>query len=327
MCPVLPSPGRCAWIAVTACVLGWASSTSAAISVGALAVVGYNDTASDSSGTDSFALVATETLEAGEVVYVTNNGWSNTSRQFLGAGLGDGAGNGPENLVKLTVNSTIMAGSIISSADVANSAFTWTSSGDITMPFGSTGTFSNLDLKHEGTGGSSYGDEIYIFQASETNPLFNITKFIFAIDFGSQFDAENWHEPPESLRGGNLPDGTVSTNPVTGGADYITVDTISAVENGDPNDNTAVGLDNFGDFYNGTFGLDLSSEAFLTLQNTGGTKEEWLHLINDSSHWTSMGTVFDTPLNFSTVPEPSRAVLLLVGCLTGLLRRRRPICE
>lgn len=325
--PVVPLPGRSALIALAAVFAAWTLPSHAAVSVGALAIVGYNDTASETSGTDSFAMVATETIEAGEVVYVTNNGWSNGSKQFYGAGLGDGAGSGPENLVKLTINSTIVAGTIISSADVSNSSFTWTTSGSVPMPFGSTGVFSSLDLKHEGVGGGSYGDEIYIFQGSGTNPLFNVTKFIFAIDFGSQNDGLNWYDPPEAFRGGNLPLGEVSINPVTGGADFIMVDTVSDVENGEPNDNTAVGLDNYGGFYNGTFGLDLSNAAVLALQNSGGTKEEWLRMINDSSHWTSTGSVFSTPLNFAIVPEPSRAVLLILGMTLSLARRQRKFCE
>lgn len=327
MCPVLPTSGRGVLFALTLSMFAPAIPAQAAISVGALAVVGYNDNASDSDGTDSFALVATETINAGEVVYITNNGWSNDSRQFFGAGLGEDAGNGPENLVKLTINSTIIAGSIISSADLDNSAFTWTTSGQIGMPLASTGTFSNLDLKYVINGGITYGDEIYIFQGAEINPLFNVTKFIFAIDFGSPFDGKNWHEPLEALRGGNLPNGEVALNPLLGPSEYTSVDTVSNEENGDFNDNTAVGLDHMGGFFNGTFGLDLSAESVLALQAAGGTREEWLQLINNSDHWTSMGTVFDTALNFGTVPEPSRAILLLMGALSCAWRRRRPFCE
>ena len=154
-----------------------------------------------------------------------------------------------------------------------------------------------------------------------------MTKFIFAIDFGGQLDGMNWFEPPEALRGGNLPDGLVATVPGAGSTFFTTVDSVSDVENGDPNDNTAIGLDPFGDFYNGTFGLDLSNPAVAALQSTGGTKEEWLHLLNDSSRWTSTVTVFNTPLNFGAVPEPSRAILLILGLSLTALRRRRSLCE
>jgi hypothetical protein len=203
------------------------------------------------------------------------------------------------------------------------------------MPLGASGNFSPLDLKHSGVETGSRGDEIYIFQASSTeNPLLNISKFIYAIDFGDRLhsDTENWFDPQESGWGGNLPDGLVSTNPVNAGADFIVVPTVSDQENSDPNDNTALALDPLLMYYNGTYGLDLSNPDVVALQVAGGTKAEWLQMLNNSAHWGSASLIFDYSnisanympgLSFVGVPEPSRAMLVLMGCMFGLMRRRR----
>jgi hypothetical protein len=208
------------------------------------------------------------------------------------------------------------------------------------MPLGATGSFSDLNLKWNydyPSGPLSFGDEIYIFQASNTeNPLLNIARFVYALDFGerSHSDTENWYNSQgvNSLgfsQGGNLPDGTVSTNPLLGGSSYITVPTVSDQTNGDPNDNTAVGLDPTMEYNNGTFGLDLSNQDVIDLQTSGGTKEQWLALINNTGHWGAASSIFDNSgayaggLNFTGVPEPSRALLLGLGAALGMGRRRR----
>jgi len=327
----LSRSGRPFSVAVCLALLMANAPLHAALTVGALAVVGYNDTASDSSGTDSYALVATETINSGEEVYITNNGWNNTTRQFDGVWVSGDVGAGAENLVKLTINSTILAGTIIKSSDLSNSSFSWTTSGSIPMPLGATGSFSDLDLKYGGTSPNSYGDEIYIFQASSSsNPLLNVAKFIYAIDFGDRFAGDlNWYDPQSSGSGGNLPDGLVSTNPLLNGDSYITVETISDQENSQPNDNTAMAMDPISERYGGTFGLDLSHGDVVALQTSGGTKAEWLRMINNSSHWDSTSVIFDNSgiyasgLNFSAVPEPSRGLLALLGCGLAMLRRRR----
>ncbi len=320
-----------------AALIGTSGPTHAALSAGALAIVGYNDNASESSGSDSFALVATETLTAGEVVYITNNGWNNTDRKFEGADITGAAGAGAEDLVMLTINSTILAGTVIKSTETLSGAVSWTTSGAIPMPIGGSGSFSELNLKwnySDPTGPLSFGDEIYIFQASSTeNPLLNVSRFIYALDFGDN-GSGNWYDP-QGLngqgfsQGGNIPDGTVSTNPLLGSGVYITVPTISDQTNGDPNDNTAVGLDSSVEYFNGTFALDLTNQDVIDLQTSTGTKEEWLALINNTGHWSSASSIFDNTgafaggLNFTGVPEPTRALLLALGAALGMFRRRR----
>lgn len=316
-----------------------ANTAHAALSAGALAIIGYNDNGSENSGSDSFALVATETLNAGEVVYITNNGWNNSIRQFEGAQIAGAVGAGSEDLVMLTINSTIMAGTVIKSTENLSGAVSWTTSGAIPMPIGASGNFSELNLKwnyDNPSGPLSFGDEMYIFQASSTeNPLFNVSRFIYALDFGDQAAGSvNWYDSSgyNSLgffQGGNLPDGKVSTNPNLNGSSYTTVPTISDQTNNDPNDNTAVGLDPVMEYYNGTYTLNLSNQDVIDLQTSGGTKEQWLTLINNTGHWASGSSIFDNSgafaggLNFTGVPEPTRALFLGLGVVLGMFRRRR----
>lgn len=314
----------------TTALLLWGPAAKAALTAGALAVVGYNDNASENSGTDSFALVATETINANEVIYLTNNGWNNADRKFQGVSLSGDVGSGIENLVKLTITDTIAAGTIIKSTDLTNTLFSWTTSGTIPMPLGSTGTFSDLDLKFGGSGGGSWGDQIYLFQvSSDSNPLLHVSNFVYAISFGDQGAGNvNWYTPQELDRGGDLPDGTVAYSPYDS-SNYFTVDTLSDVENSEPNDNTALGLDPSSHFYDGTFGLDLTHDDVIALQTSGGTKADWLRLFNDASHWAPTSNIFDDTgiyangLTVGIVPEPSRAMLLLLGSAFGVFRRRR----
>lgn len=227
----------------------------------------------------------------------------------------------------LTINSTILAGTVIKiDGDAQRCRFLDDFRGD---PHAHRwqwlvfGTEPQMELQRP-TGPLSFGDEIYIFQASSTeNPLLNVSRFIYALDFGDNgsgtgmIPRDKW--PRSFSRGGNIPDGTVSTNPLLGSGVYITVPTISDQTNGDPNDNTAVGLDSSVEYFNGTFALDLTNGRHRPPDIDFGTKEEWLALINNTGHWSSASSIFDNTgafaggLNFTGVPEPTRALLLALG--------------
>ena len=284
-----------------------------AVTAGGLAVIGYTDDAS----TDSISMVALETISAGQKVYVTNNGWSNTSQAFDGSSQSGEFGAGAEQLMMVEFTSSIAAGTIISSAS-NGTGYTWTTAGLIpTGNVANTQHFSALNLKHEG----NYNDEVYIFQATDTNPLLNITNFVYALDMGAPLqNPTGFDELVGAGQGGNVPNGQVS---VDGGNSFNTVDTV------DLGDFTAMELNPDGnstlDFFGGTFGLDLSDPDVILLQTNGGNKEDWLALIADRSNWSALGSQPSGNL-FGVAPEPSRALLLLVGGFALLLRRHRK-CE
>ena len=82
-----------------------------AVTAGGFAVVGYTDNAT----TDSFSIVALETITANQVLYITNNGWSNAGQSFDGASPSGEFGAGAEQLMRLELTSNVVAGTIIGS--------------------------------------------------------------------------------------------------------------------------------------------------------------------------------------------------------------------
>jgi hypothetical protein len=162
----------------------------AALAAGDLALIGRINNASP----DSFALLALANIPAGSVVYFTDNGWSNAAPANFRGALSDG--DGSETLMRLTVNSTITAGTIFRSTD-SDARWTWTTSGSI--PFGGAATYSALTL-------ATGGEQIYAFQVANlnTNPLAAASSHIFVLDDTGTF------EDPDNSSGssqGNIPPG------------------------------------------------------------------------------------------------------------------------
>ncbi|MDB6119118.1 MAG: hypothetical protein JWO08_2899 [Verrucomicrobiaceae bacterium] len=290
----------------------------ATISTGGMAIVGYQDNAT----TDYLTVLTTEAISAGTVVYFTNNGWSNSGSEFSGVSASSFDGAGGQQLTKFTVNNTIAAGTIFSSADTSNSDFTWDTSSVITGA--SNSHYSALDLLHDSQQADRGSDQIYIFQAGNSRPLDNVSNFVFAIDFGDPNAFPTGFSEPTGYSSGAIPDGNVKI----GGDPFFTDSALSDQTNGDPNDNTAVALDPGSNFHDGIFGLDLSNPDFIALNSTGGTKAEWLAYLADSAHWSSQSSLPTgagiVNINVVVVPEPSRVLLLFFGS-TAMLRRRTRI--
>jgi hypothetical protein len=156
----------------------------AGLNPGDLAIIGRINNGSP----DSFALLALTNIAAGQVVYFTDNGVSNGT--FRGAGI-DGDGN--EQVLRLTINSPVGAGTILRTLDTGDARWTWTSSGSI--PFGGPATFGSLVL------GQS-GEQIYGFQAAvlTTNPLGSASSYVYVLDDSDGFehaaDSQTGHLPP-----------------------------------------------------------------------------------------------------------------------------------
>ncbi len=303
------------WIALVALVLPSAGHA-ATVTTGGLAIIGYNDNNGGAGGEDSFAVLATEDIVAGTVIYFTNNAWNNNDDAFMGSGMSPNAGDGFEQLMRLQVTGSILAGTIFSSTSTSAN-YSWDTSSSIAGVASSA--FSHLELKFPG----SYSDEIYIFQASDAdNPLLTPSNFIYVLNFGDANDP-GFNEPLSTYDVGSIPNGSVG-NRLSDTSDEF-----------DPQvwDNTAVLLDPEGDWHEGWFGLDLSDAAVVALNATGGTKAAWLALINakdgngNNLHWARRldaslptGMLDLTP---DLAPEPSRCLLAMGGMGIVLLRRRR----
>jgi hypothetical protein len=256
----------------------------AAVTATGLAIIGYDDFA------DSFSTLALEDIQAGEVIYFTNNGWNSTTGKFFGADPDQAGGN--ESLIKLTVSQTISRGTVISST-TSGAGWQWTNLGLIPTSGSGTAEFSDLSLDHE-------SDQIYAFQSSSlTDPLLNPSNFLYALYFGS-VDYLNFSDAEESLTG-NIPPGLsllaknafAHTNPAF---------------HGDADGNHSA------------WGLNVNDSDVQNLIQNGGTSSQWREVIANSSNWgavqPSAGTLFATP-------EPSRAMLFLMGCSAWVLRRRK----
>ena len=290
------------------------------VSTGGMAIVGYQDNAS----TDYFTVLATEDIAAGTVVYFTNNGWSNTGSEFSGVSSSSYDATGGQQLMKFTANSTITHGTVFSSADTSNSAFSWDASSSI--PGASNSHFSALSLLHNPSVADQGSDQIYILQAGSSRPLDNISNFIFALDLGDPNAYPAGFTEPTGYSSGAVPDGNVRVNGNPGNIAF-TNSALSDQANGDPNDHTAIALDPAGNFHDGTFGLNLSNPDFIAMNAVGGSKADWLAFLSDSGHWSSQSSLSTGSglinVTLDAVPEPSRFVLLFVGAGVMLLRRTR----
>ncbi len=326
------------------------SASDAAVSAGGLVVVGYTDNNYDNvfgvdpgPTSDVITLLATEMINAGEVIYLTNNGWLPSANDlgFSGAKAdGDGVfrGAGSEQITKLTITSTIFAGTVISTnASGSNLPFQWTTSGRIVSNVDDyQNTFSAIDLQHGLNGPSTYSDQIYIFQAdglpgrpAGVNPLLNPTGFIHALNIGSDDSSAFSQGYLGGTTTGGLPDGRVS-NFATGGQGGLHtgqgLDTADLDE--DPtNDYSAFELDPSGVFMDGTSQFDLTNSDIIQFNETAHSKEEWLVKLSDSRYWIKAGSsgdpTFTTNFNILGVPEPSRALLVFIGSMSIMFRRRR----
>ena len=152
-------------------ILPFAGTVSAALISGDIAILGYTDNGAP----DSLRIAALAPLGAGEVLYFTDNGWT-SGGSFRGATTTDGDGN--ENLIMLTINNPVAAGTVLGSP-VNSADWTWTTTG--TIPGTTSGAFANLNL-------SSSGDQIMAFQATSNQPLLNPITMLFQVDNTGAFE-------------------------------------------------------------------------------------------------------------------------------------------
>ena len=178
-------------------------SAHAALTAGDIAIIGWIDNGTP----DSFSFVTLADVNAGEVVYFTDNGWTGTG--FRSPSATDGDGN--ENLIKWTATSTIAAGTIINS-NATGASYAWTKSGSV--PGGTSGSFGDLSL-------SQTAEQIYAFQGANSLPLQNPTQHLFVLD-----DTNGFENATDSGTG-NVPTGlTVGQTALTfnfSSANYLAV--------------------------------------------------------------------------------------------------------
>lgn len=256
---------------------GLSTKCAAALVAGDLAIIGYQDNGAP----DNFLIATLAPIAAGEVIYFTDNGW--TGSGFRGASATDGDGN--ENLIALTIDAAIPAGTVLTSA-VNTGAVTWTFSGGITGT--TSGAFANLAL---GTG----GDQITAFQGSSSNPLLNYTGMVFQVHNAATFTPATTSSETDIASGLSIAGGTVVHLPPTPAPDFLS----------------------------GTFRLNTADPDVALLQTNGGTKSQWLSVIASRDNWLE-GAAAAGSLNVAApVPEPGSTTLGGLLAAGILLRRRK----
>ncbi len=132
-----------------------AGSASAALVAGDIAIVGFQ---ASGIGSDSISFATLVNLNAGTVLYFTDNGYTGTA--FRGVTSADNDGN--ENLMKFTVGAGgLAAGTVVSSKSSAY-AGNWTLTGAIHTT--GTGSFAQLSL-------SSTGEQVTVFASTNVQPM------------------------------------------------------------------------------------------------------------------------------------------------------------
>jgi predicted extracellular nuclease len=175
---------RRGWLALLSLgTAGMSSIPAFGLEPGDVAIIGR----SNNTTPDVIVFAALSDIPSGTHLYFTDNGW--TGSQFRGASATDG--DGSENLLKFTANSQIARGTVISSSQTSP-AFVWTRSGAI--PGTTAGSFLDLSL-------ATAGDQIYVFEAPDTNPLQAAAKHLFAFDDTQTF------EPATTSNSGAVPPG------------------------------------------------------------------------------------------------------------------------
>ena len=268
---------------------GTALTAKAVIMVGDIAIIGLVDNGTP----DRFAFVNLAPIAPGEDIYFTDNGWTGTQfRSTTGTTDGDGS----EGLIKWTANTNIPVGQIIQSPAIGGTTpvsettvnggvYTWTRTqtvalGGTGIP-GATGGGNFTDLSF-----SNPADQIYAFQASINNPLYNPTVHLFVFDDSGTFEAAVDNNTG-TFTPGLTPGQTALTFP---------------------------------------FGATSRFMAFNTNTLASGTKSQWLSAIATQSNWITGAAGNLPSGSIVVVPEPTIATALVGGAALLFAARRRKFC-
>ena len=175
---------------ITSAVIAVSSTASAALVAGDIALVGYQ-----ASGltTDSFSFASLVNVDAGTVLYFTDNGFT-TGTGFRGVSATDNDGN--EGLVKYTVGANgLAAGQVVSSLSTNTANGAWTLTGVIhnTAP----SAYAPLSF-------SASGEQFTVFQSSNAQPMLSGYTALYNFDNTGAYEAAG-----TSSSQGQLPPGLV----------------------------------------------------------------------------------------------------------------------
>jgi len=164
---------------ITSAVIAVSSTASAALVAGDIAIVGFQASGLAAFG-DSFSFASLVNVDAGTVLYFTDNGFT-TGSGFRGVLSTDNDGN--EGLVKYTVGASgLAAGQVVSSLSTNTANGVWTLSG---LVYGSTvgsGSYAPLSF-------SSTGEQFTVFQSSNAQPMLSGYTSLYNFDNTGAYEA------------------------------------------------------------------------------------------------------------------------------------------
>ncbi len=255
--------------------VGLGQTNAATLAAGDIAIVAFQASGSPA---DSFSFATLKDVDAGTIIYFTDNGYSASGTVgFRGVTATDNDGN--ENVIKFTVGTGgLLAGKIVSSVSTFYSTSAtgmWTKTGllNSTTPApvpAQTGSFASLAFANS-------GEQLTAFTSTNPNqPLLSGVTALY------NFDNTNAYEASTSTATGELAPGLVQ------GTSAVLLD-------------GAVNTKNYATFNFGAF--------------TGSADQAtWLTRFGTASNWTLGSAITDTADGtFSVVPEPSAQALLGIG--------------
>ena len=160
---------------ITSALIAASTTASAALVAGDIALVGFQASGTPS---DSFSFATLVNVDAGTVLYFTDNGFT-TGSGFRGVLSTDNDGN--EGLIKYTVGANgLAAGQVVSSLSTNTAKGAWTLTGVID----STATSAYAPLSF-----SASGEQFTVFQSSNAQPMLSGYTSLYNFDNTGAYEA------------------------------------------------------------------------------------------------------------------------------------------
>ena len=161
---------------ITSALIAASTTASAGLVAGDITIVGYQASGSP----DSFSFATLVNVDAGAVLYFTDNGYTTTGSVFRGVSSTNNVGN--EGLIKYTVGANgLAAGQVVSSLSTNTANGAWTLTGLVNS---TTGTGSYVAPTF-----STSGDQITVFQSSNAQPMLSGFTALYNFDSSSGYEA------------------------------------------------------------------------------------------------------------------------------------------
>ena len=168
---------------ITSAVIAASTTASAALVAGDIALVGFQ---ASGATVDSFSFATLVNVDAGTVLYFTDNGFTTTTGSGATAGFRGVTSldnDGSEGLVKYTVGASgLAAGQVVSSLSTNTAKGAWTLSGLVYGTTVGSGSYAPLSF-------SASGEQFTVFQSSNAQPMLSGYTSLYNFDNTGAYEA------------------------------------------------------------------------------------------------------------------------------------------